>query len=231
MPPWGESVAEKKHPSKNARRGEAAPVFRLVRQGTSMRIVRSLIPILQNGGVILLPTDTIYGFSARFDREDARLRILEIKGPGRPPAMVSLVSGLEMAFRYAEPPHGPGQDLLRAHWPGPLTAVLRARPHVPPELCGPGDTLAFRWPASPFLQSLLGAVGVPLLSTSANRTGEPTASRFDELESAFAAELDGLVDGGELPGFASTIVDLTGPDPLVLRSGAIPLGPESDGSA
>lgn len=196
-----------------------------------MRVVRALVPILQAGGVILLPTDTIYGFSARFDRDDARLRILEIKGHGRPPAMVSLVSGLEMAFRYAEPPQGAGQDLLRTHWPGPLTAVLRARPHVSPEFCGPGDTLAFRWPASPFLQSLLGAVGVPLLSTSANRTGEPTPIRFEDLQRAFGEELDGLVDAGELSGAASTIVDLTGPDPLVLRSGAIPLGPDPDALA
>lgn len=224
-------MADKNNPRNPTERPGEAPIFRLSHHGPSMRIVRSLVPILQGGGVILLPTDTIYGFSARFDRDEARLRILEIKGPGRPPAMVSLVSGLEMAFRYAEPPQGSGQELLRAHWPGPLTAVLRARPHVSPDLCGPGDTLAFRWPASPFLQSLLGAVGVPLLSTSANRTGQPTSARFEDLADAFGRELDGLVDGGDLAGIASTIVDLTGPDPLVLRPGAIPLGPDGDAPA
>lgn len=192
-----------------------------------MRTVRVLVPILQAEGVILLPTDTIYGLSARFDRLEARERILAIKGPGRSASMVSLVSGLEMAFRYAEPPHGPSHELLMQHWPGPLTAVLRARPHISPDLCGPGDTLAFRWPSSAFLQALLGAIGVPLVSTSANRTGEPTPARFAALHELFGGEVDALVDGGDHAGSASTIVDMTGEQPRVIRTGAIPIPPRN----
>lgn len=201
----------------------AAPVFRLTQHGPSMRVVRALVPIFQQDGVVLLPTDTIYGLSARFDRTEARRRIREIKGPGRVASMVSLVSGLEMAFRYAEPPHGDCRELLMRHWPGPLTAILRARPHVPTDLCGPGDTLAFRWPMSAFLQALLGAIGVPLLSTSANRTGEATPTKFTVLEGSFAEEVDALVDGGDHEGQASTIVDMTGDTPLLVRAGAIGL--------
>jgi L-threonylcarbamoyladenylate synthase len=196
-----------------------APVFRLSKHGPSIRVVRALVPILQKGGVVLLPTDTIYGFSGRFDLEDSRKKIIFVKAMDRLPAMLSLVSGFEMAFRYVEPPHGACRDLLLQHWPGRLTAIFRARSHVPPELCGPGDTLAFRWPKSPFLQALLGAIGVPLISTSANRTGEATASQFDELEHHFGDKLDALVDGGELSGSASTIVDLTGTEPVILRRG------------
>jgi L-threonylcarbamoyladenylate synthase len=188
-----------------------------------MRVVRSLVPILQQDGVVLLPTDTIYGLSARFDRIKGRNRIRELKGPGRPASMVSLVSGLEMAFRYAEPPHGACHEILMRHWPGPLTAVLRARPHVPTDLCGPGDTLAFRWPMSAFLQALLGAIGVPLVSTSANRTGEQTPARFAALQQTFGEEVDALVDGGDQDGQASTIVDMTGNGPVLLRAGAIPI--------
>jgi L-threonylcarbamoyladenylate synthase len=195
----------------------------LTKQGPSIRVVRSLVPILREGGAVLLPTDTIYGFSARFDSLDARRRIRELKGSESASPMLSLVSGPEMVFRYAEAPHGASYDLLLKHWPGPLTAVLRARPHVRTEFCGPGDTLSFRWPVSPFLQALLGALGAPLFSTSANRAGEPTAHRFEPLSSAFGASLDALVDGGELNGQASTIVDLTGSDPIVLRSGALNL--------
>lgn len=204
----------------------AAPIFRLTQHGPSMRVVRALVPIFLQDGVVLLPTDTIYGLSARFDRTEARRRICEIKGPGRAASMVSLVSGLEMAFRYAEPPHGACRELLMRHWPGPLTAILRARPHVPTDLCGPGDTLAFRWPMSAFLQALLGAIGVPLLSTSANRTGDPTPASFSLLERSFAAEVDALVDGGDHEGLASTIVDMTGHEPTLVRAGAI----ELDGS-
>jgi len=198
----------------------SAPILRLTEHGPSIRVVRALVPILQGGGVVLLPTDTIYGFSARFDRQSARRRIREIKGSDRSTSMVSLVSGLEMAFRYAEPPHGACQELLHKYWPGPLTAVLRARAHVPTELCGPGDTLAFRWPMSPFLQALLGSLGVPLVSSSANRTGEPTPSSFAALARAFGGDLDAVVDGGTLSGLASSIVDLTGPEPELLRQGS-----------
>ncbi len=202
---------------------QATPIFRLAKRGPSIRVIRSLVPILREGGAVLLPTDTIYGFSARFDSLEARRRIKDLKGSESASPMLSLVSGPEMVFRYAEPPHGASYDLLLEHWPGPLTAVLRARPHVPPEFCGPGDTLSFRWPVSPFLQALLGALGVPLFSTSANRAGEPTAHRFEPLSRAFGASLDALVDGGELNGQASTVVDLTGSDPVVLRSGALNL--------
>ena len=213
------SRSDRKQPNRKPQ----AKIFRLSRRGPSIRVVRSLVPILQDNGVALLPTDTIYGFSARFDGSEARQRIVTIKGLDRLGAMLSLVSGFEMAFRYVEPPHGPCRDLLLKHWPGPLTAVLRARSHIPPELCGLGDTLAFRWPQSQFLQALLGAVGVPLVSASANPTGEATPSRFEEIEKLYAGEVDAMVDGGELVGDASTIVDLTGQEPVVLRTGALAL--------
>jgi L-threonylcarbamoyladenylate synthase len=214
-------VTGSRRPNRPSKENPEARVYRLSRHGPSIRVVRALVPILQNEGVVLLPTDTIYGFSGRFDSETSRKRIVDLKGGDRLPAMLSLVSGYEMAFRYVEPPHDASREMLLKHWPGPLTAVLRARSHVTPELCGPGDTLAFRWPISPFLQALLGAVGIPLLSTSANRSGEETPSSFGELKDRFSAGLDAMVDGGDLTGAASTIVDLTGPEPVVLREGAL----------
>jgi len=207
---------------RNGSDGAPTPcILRLTQHGPSIRVVRTLVPILREDGVVVVPTDTIYGFSARLDRIAARRRIRAIKKSERDDSMVSLVSGLEMAYRYAEPPHGSCQDLLRKYWPGPLTAILRARPHVPTELCGPGDTLAFRWPDSPFLQALLGALAVPLVSTSANRSGEPPIPAFDDLVAAFGAEVDALVDGGVHAGHASTIVDLTGLEPVLRRRGSL----------
>ncbi len=215
-------MAEEKHTGNNHRsEPSGAPILKLNKRGPSIKVVRALVPILRDGGVVLLPTDTLYGFSGRFDLHATRRRIREIKGSESPGPMLSLVSGPEMAFRYAEPPHGESYDLLLRHWPGPLTAVLRARPHVPTDLCGPGDTLAFRWPVSPFLQALLGALGAPLLSTSANRSGVPAATAFEDLAKHFHGTVDALVDGGTLSGRASTIVDLTGGEPLVLRAGAL----------
>jgi L-threonylcarbamoyladenylate synthase len=201
--------------------GGTPMIFRLTQHGSSMRVVRALIPVFSEDGVVIVPTDTIYGFSARFDHIAPRKRIRMIKGSERTDSMVSLVSGLEMAYRYAEPPHGAGQEILRRYWPGPLTAILRARPHVPTDLCGPGDTIAFRWPDSAFLQAVLGALAVPLVSTSANRTGDHPISEFERLVAEFGGEVDALVDGGIHAGAASSIVDLTGAEPVLRRRGSL----------
>jgi L-threonylcarbamoyladenylate synthase len=203
------------------RRTSGPLIFHLGQHGPSMRIVRSLVPILSEDGIVVLPTDTIYGFSGRFDHLAVARRIRAIKGSERSASMVSLVSGLEMAYRYAEPSHGACQEFLRRYWPGPLTAILRARPHIPTEVCGPGDTLAFRWPDSPFLQALLGALSVPLVSTSVNHSGEPPIASFDEVVAAFGRDVDALVDGGRMAGKASTIVDVTGSQPVLIRRGSL----------
>lgn len=205
--------------------GRRCDHFHLAQSGPSIRVVRSLIPILRDDGVVILPTDTVYGFSGRFDRAEPHERIRAIKGRADSGPLLSLVSGPEMAFRYAEPPRGPSYELLLRYWPGPLTVVLRARPHVPPAFCGPGDTLAFRWPVTPFLQALLGALGVPLLSTSANLRGQPTPRVVAPLVELFGGSVDAIVDGGDLPGIASTVVDLTGQDPVILRQGTLRLEP------
>lgn len=215
-------MGENGGPARSRQSGrKEAPVLRVGPRGPSIRVVRALVPILQQGGIVVLPTDTLYGLSGRFDLQAIRRQIREIKGHDTAGPMLSLVSGSEMAFRYAEPPRGACAEILLKHWPGPLTAVLRARSHVPTELCGPGDTLAFRWPGSPFLQALVGALGIPLLSTSANRAGEKTAASFDRIAHAFGKQVDALVDGGKLSGLPSTIIDLTGNEPVILREGAL----------
>jgi len=221
-------VGAPKESTGGASAGGSPPVFKLNKRGSSPRVVQALVPILRDDGVVLLPTDTIYGFSGRFDSPLAWKRIRDLKGSDRSAPMLSLVAGPEMAFQYAEPPHGASYEILIKYWPGPLTAVLRARPHVPTEFCGPGDTLSFRWAVSPFLHDLITGLGEPLLSTSANRTGEPPLCSFEAIERSFGRHLNALVDGGDLRGRASTVVDLTGNQPILLRQGSllIPLDEE-----
>lgn len=185
-----------------------------------------ILPELRAGRVILLPTDTIYGLSCRWDSERARLRIQAIKGPGRIGLFVALVSGMEMALEYAESPGSRGLEILTEQWPGPVTAVLRARPGRTPEFCrGPDGTVAFRWPRSAFLQDLVLDLGVPLVSTSANRTGEPNVTDPAEAWDLFGGAIDLYVDAGRLSGPPSTLIDLTGPKPHLLRFGvSVPPG-------
>jgi L-threonylcarbamoyladenylate synthase len=133
---------------------------------------------------------------------------------------VALVANAEMAFRFAYPPGPEGQRILDEQWPGPLTAVLRARPEVVPMFSqGPEETIAFRWPRDAFLQDLVRDLGVPLVSTSANRTGAPNVADAREAWEQFGAGIDLYVDGGHRPGLPSTLVDLTVEKPRLLRLG------------
>lgn len=168
--------------------------------------------LLRAGGVALLPTDTIYGFSCRFDHEAAKERIRALKGPERSAPFLCLAADAAMVWRYAEQPATAGETLLRDHWPGPFTAILRLRE-------SPGSTLAFRVPRHPFLNALLQRLDLPIVSTSANRTGEPPVESVEAARGIFGAGVDAYVDAGPLSGAPSTLVDLSGDEPRFLRGG------------
>jgi len=187
-----------------------------------------VLPELRRGGVLLLPADTIYGLSCRWDSQRARERIQALKGPGRLSMFVALVANREMALQYAHTPEEASLRFLEEQWPGPVTVVLRAREEAVPDFClGPEATVAFRWPRSPFLEELIRDLGVPVVSTSANRTGEPPVVSCEGAWDLFGAGIDLYVDAGAMMGPPSTLVDLTDSVPRLLRLGAsVPGGVE-----
>lgn len=158
---------------------------------------------LTAGGVVLMPTDTIYGLHAVAGSRAVE-RIVEIKGRDENKPFVTIASSFAAAAKLVTriPPE------LDAIWPAPLTAILPR-----------GDqTIAVRVPAIEWLRALLERTG-PLVSTSANRSGEPSITFPGELARDVIDKLDGIVDGGRIDGKASTIVDFTGEPPRVLREG------------
>lgn len=179
-----------------------------------------IIPELEREGVIVLPTDTIYGLSCRWDSRAARTRLQSLKGPGRAGTFVSLVADREMAFRYAELPSPECLEVLGSAWPGPVTALLNVKRDSVPEFCyGSDGTVAFRLPNSPFLQELARGVGAPIISSSANLTGEAHCESVEEAWEIFGDSVDLYVDGGPQEALPSTMVDVTGPRPRLLRVG------------
>ncbi|MCB9462930.1 MAG: threonylcarbamoyl-AMP synthase [Candidatus Eisenbacteria bacterium] len=178
-----------------------------------------IIPAIADEGVIVLPTDTIYGLSCRWDSSAARDRLHQLKGGQRVAFFVSLVSDREMAYRYAVTPSDECRELLDVAWPGPVTAIFRAREGAVPDFVGSDGTIAFRFPNSPFLQELVRGVGVPVISTSANRTGEPHAESAEDAWSVFGEDVDLYVDGGPQEALPSTLVDVSGDKPKLLRVG------------
>jgi tRNA threonylcarbamoyl adenosine modification protein (Sua5/YciO/YrdC/YwlC family) len=187
------------------------------------RGIRLATDAVRGGGLIVLPTDTVYGVGADAFSARAVANLLEAKGRGRdmpPPVLVGSRAALG-ALVSAMP--ASGEELVDRFWPGPLTLVCRHTPHLAWDLGETAGTVAVRMPDHPLALDLLAATG-PLAVSSANRTGMPAATTAAEAEEMLGGSVSIYLDGGSTAGTTpSTIVDLTGVTPRVLRSGALSL--------
>ena len=176
-----------------------------------------------SGGVIAVPTDTVYGLACDPADADAVERIYSIKA--RPADVELTLLGANAAAFTAMVDMSPvAQELADRYWPGPLSVIA---PLIPPEphqrrLAIPrrGRTLSVRVPVHPDLLALLAATG-PLATTSANRHGSPPGNSAPDVRQALGAEIDGILDGGPGGGQASTIIDCSTQPPRVVREGPI----------
>lgn len=167
--------------------------------------------LLEAARVWVTPTDTIFGLGARASDDEAAARIARLKGRPRRD-FILLASDLAAVERLAllDPAT---RRTVESYWPGSITFVLRAR--------GEG-TVATRVPSDPFLSRWLRLVGEPMISTSCNRHGEPPSSSASAARELFGSDVDLYVEGPTAEGRAvSTLVDLTGERPVVLRAGAV----------
>jgi L-threonylcarbamoyladenylate synthase len=173
---------------------------------------RRLEECLASGGVAVFPADTVYGLCCDPSNESAMRRLYELKGrPSERPAAVMFFA-LASALSALPEIRAGERAALGALLPGPVTLLLPNRAHRFPLACGPGygnaDTLGLRVPVwSPALAAL-GTVGVPVLQSSANLSGEPDARRLHDVPASIRAGADLVFDGGELPGIPSAVIDL-----------------------
>ncbi len=186
-------------------------------------VVGRISEIILKEGVMAYPTDTFYGLgaSAYSERAVQKIYLLKQRERGRPLSVV--ISGIDMAENVAALLPPAFWQLSQAFWPGPLTLVIKARPLFPPEMLGPGGSLALRLPDVPWLLDLVRLTNIPVTATSANISGEKEIDSGHEVVKAFMGKVDLIVDGGTTPGgLASTVVDLTADRPRILREGAVP---------
>jgi len=178
---------------------------------------------LDAGGVVAIPTDTVYGLAGRLDRPEALAAIFELKG--RPPDLalpVLIAAPGQLPLVVGVWPET-AERLSTRFWPGPLTLVVPAQPHVGRLLGGDGTTVGVRLPDHHSVQALCRRVG-PLAATSANRHGAPPATTVDDVIAGFAGIAPALalvVDGGVCDGPPSTVVDCTTVPPACRREGAL----------
>ena len=176
--------------------------------------------VLRSGGVAAVPTDTVYGLVGLADHLKVVQKIFSIKKRPREKAFPIFVKDIAMARRYAYISDAKAR-ILEQVWPGAVTIVFHHKEKLPAELTAGGDKIVIRIPDHQFMRILMSKFGVPLVQTSANISGKPPAKNIAELQSYFEGgeKPDVAVDAGEITRSASTILDFTGSEPVMIRMG------------
>ena len=186
------------------------------------RQVEQGISILKQGGIVAFPTDTVYGLGAGIGIRQAVERVYQVKERPRKMALPLLLADTTQIGEVAEPVPSIAWLLADKFLPGALTIVLHKSKSVPDIITGGSKTVAVRIPAHPVPVILVQGVGTPIVGTSANLSGKPSPLTAGEVYSQLGDKIDLVIDGGRCPGgMESTIVDVTGETPIVLREGAI----------
>lgn len=188
-----------------------------------MSTVDEAVAAIRAGKPVILPTDTVYGLCADPYREDPALKVSRLKGRAEPQPIALLAADLDYLFECVPELRGKAGVAARSLLPGPYTLVL---PNPARRFrwltAGRPDTIGVRVPElPPDARPVLDRVGA-VLATSANRHGEPDPRRLEDVSEEIRAGCAAVIDAGELPGVPSTVIDLTGAEPRVLREGAAP---------
>jgi L-threonylcarbamoyladenylate synthase len=189
-----------------------------------MADLAALVRVLGRGGVVACPTETWLGLLADALNEKAVERVAELKGRPADMPIALLLPDAQAVADVAQAPSAAARALMEAHWPGPLTILLTAKPGLSPRITR-GGKLGVRVPGPSPAADLAQAFGGPLTATSANRTGEPSLRSVNELPVALVEGLDGVVPGVSPGGAPSTLIDATTSPMRILRAGAIDIDP------
>ena len=178
---------------------------------------------LKSGGVVAIPTDTLYGLAADVFNSSAIDRVFAIKGRPKGLALPVLVSNWDQVVKISKNLPLPAQVLANGFWPGGLTLVVERADGLPEQLTAGGPTVAVRMPAHPVPIHLIDGLGSPITGTSANISGGPDIPSLAELTDQLGGLVDHVIETGPEPkGIASTIIDITIGTPKLLRQGVIP---------
>lgn len=179
--------------------------------------------ILKDGGVVVAPTDTVYGLLARADKSGAVKKIFSIKNRAENKPLSCFVKDIFTARKYAYISDTKAKFLEKV-WPGKVTVVFHHKGKLADELTGGKETVGIRIPDNKLVLNLLEKLDVPLAQTSANLAGKPPAKNVEEIKNYFSDQKhkpDLIIDGGELIGEPSVVIDFTRDKPVVLRTGIL----------
>ena len=180
--------------------------------------------ILRRGGLLAIPTETVYGLGANGLDENAVLHIFEAKGRPQDNPLILHIPDASWLTRYCEDVPETAYRLAERFWPGPLTMILKKKPCVPLRTTGGLETVGMRCPDHAVTRAIIEKAGVPVAAPSANTSGRPSCTTAEHVREDMWGKIDGIVDGGPCEvGVESTIIDLTVTPPQLLRPGGLPL--------
>jgi L-threonylcarbamoyladenylate synthase len=200
----------------------AERILRLVDENSHTAAVDRAASVIASGGLIVYPTETVYGIGADARNPDAIGRIPGAKGRDEKKPILVLVGSNEAVAEFAASVPEVARELMRVFWPGPLTVVFQARSDVSGLLTAGTGTVGLRRSPNAFCRDLILRSGTAITSTSANRSGTPTPGTVEEIVRHLGSGIDLYVDAGPLADrMPSTVVDVSGPAPVLVREGAI----------
>ena len=188
-----------------------------VYNGVMYDVVKKAVSALENDGVIIHPTDTCYGFAASIFSEKGVARLYDIKQMPETKPIAILVGSLEQAREFGIF-NEVAEKLVKKHWPGALTMIVKRSEKLPQHINPGNETIGIRFLHHELTEAIIRELGHPIVTTSANKSGEPEAYSFAMLK----VSADFVIDGGALPHVkASTVVDCSQGTAIVIRKGPV----------
>ena len=188
----------------------------------NMDLIEKAAGILRKGGLVAFPTETVYGLGADGLNASACKKIYEAKGrPSDNPLILHIGNISQLKDIVCDIPEC-AVKIIDRFWPGPVTLVFRKKPIVPDSVSGGLNTVAVRFPSNPVARAIINAAKTPVAAPSANTSGKPSPTRAKHVLHDMDGKIDMIIDGGSCEvGLESTIVDVTGKKPVILRPGGI----------
>lgn len=186
--------------------------------------LRRAADIISSGGLVAIPTETVYGLGASALIDEAVARIFQVKGRPQDNPLIIHVHGAEALDKWCSEVPQAAYELAERFWPGPLTMVLKKKPCVPERVTAGMDTVGVRCPDHPATLKIIELAGVPIAAPSANISGKPSPTTAGHVRHDIDGMVEAIVDGGDCRvGLESTIIDLSVEPPRLLRPGGVSL--------